>query len=86
MLEVILYAEVPCRAERSSHQAAGDADERSQREQEHQANDDSPEPPAKRSPGDGVVSRRRYVHLALGVAADDRRILQVDQVILLELD
>jgi hypothetical protein len=79
--EAVLDGQVSSRADAGARQAQPGADDRAQREQDDQPDEEAPEPPAERSPGHGVMRQRGDMQLALPVAPDDRRVLQVYQVV-----
>jgi hypothetical protein len=86
LLEVVLDAEVTGGAQGGAHDPAGHAGQRGEREQEQQPDQRAPEQAAEAAPGGLVVDGGRDVQLSLLVAADDGRVLQVDQVVVLQLD
>ena len=84
--EVVFDAEAPGGAQRRPHDPAGHPGQRRQREHEQQPDQRPPEQAADRTLGHRVVRGRGDVHLAVLIAPDDGRVLQVHQVVVPQLD
>jgi hypothetical protein len=84
--EVVLYPEIAGGSEGRPHQASSHADQRGERKQEQQPDEHTPEHAAQAAPRHRVVRRSRDMQPATAVAPDDGRILQVDQILVLEAD